>query len=172
MGATLAVWQPHPDVGPITSLAGGLDRALRIPGAATAMLGELPSDGTLAIVQHPDAPAGLAHQAARSSLAYARGGEPPQELVLTGDRYISLLQTTPVPAGGHAFVQVTLVRAEANLALARMGLPEILLALPALLALQRIPALPERRRTSTPPPRRQSVPKATLQQILERLKSL
>ncbi|MFC1403516.1 MULTISPECIES: hypothetical protein [Streptacidiphilus] len=173
MGASLAVWQPHAEAGPVTSLAEALDRALRIPGSAAALLGDLSGDSTLS-ARHPKAPEGLAQLTARSSLAYARAGEPPEELVLTGRHYTSLMQTTPVPTGGHAFVQVTLLRAEANLALARMALPDIVLALPALLARQRAATLPRRKRTETgtAPPRRAGLPTATLQRIIDSMKNI
>ncbi|MFD0328178.1 hypothetical protein ACFQZC_08035 [Streptacidiphilus monticola] len=97
----------------------------------------------------------------------------PEEFLLTGEHHLSLQQTTPLLGGGHAFVQVTLVRSQANPALARIGLRHLLQGLPEVLAEQRAKPLP--RRTASPaaaPTRRHSVPIATLQLILDRLRAL
>ncbi|WP_037604533.1 hypothetical protein [Streptacidiphilus rugosus] len=174
------------DTGPVGSVAHALQRALRLPGARAVAIGELGRPDPLAWAELPDVDPDLARRSGRAPIVMARRlgqeSETPEELVVTGLLDLSLLRTAPLPGGEWAYIQLTLARSTANLALAAMGLRSLALDLPRLLMAEPPRAqttgrsrLPRRARGDGDSPRPEpalSVPLSTLQLVLERLRLL
>ncbi|MBC3840901.1 hypothetical protein GXW82_13335 [Streptacidiphilus sp. 4-A2] len=174
MGTSVALWRPDPSMAAVRSLSEALDVLLRIPGAVGAVIGELSNDALL-VGQAPNMPEDFALAAGRASLDVARqsrrDGETPEEIMITGMTYCSLQQVKILAGDGCAVAQVTLVRKEANPALARMHLRRLLEEVPRLLPK---PELPRRHRRPVPGPVEQAeeVEASFLQRILELLRTL
>lgn len=168
------LWRPDARAAAILSMSDALECALGIPGAVGAVLGKL-SDHSPLCGQAPAMPAGFALAAARSTLAHARrsaeDGDVPEEITITGAAFCAVQQAAPLPDGRHAFAQVTLLRKQANPALAHMELRRILQHLLRLLPQDELPR-------RSPPPQVPSgrlsdtVPVTLLERILERLRTL
>jgi hypothetical protein len=138
-GATLALrgaW--HGGMNPAGSVAEALDRALLLPGALAVALGEVSRPQPLAWAHAPQVPESLALDGARHcaglAAAFRQDGEDMDELVVTGPTRVQLLQARPLPAGGSAYLHLSLARSLANIALASMALRLLVNDLPRLLA--------------------------------------
>ena len=191
----LVLWGTRPgETGPAGSVREAMDRALVLPGAQAVVLGDLRHPEPLTWAHRPHITERFALDGARGCLDLAgmlREGA--EELVVSGTTFLSLLQTTPLPAGGSAYMHLTLSRATSNLALAAMGLRVLVGDLPRLLAAEPQPAPrrdPGREPTPTPTPTRlprraggaarsdpssqphSLVPLETLRAVLERLRLL
>lgn len=187
----LVLWGTRPgEIGPVGSVREAMDRALVLPGAQAVVLGDLRRPEPLTWAHRPHITERFALDGARGCLdlaAMLREGA--EELVVSGSGFLSLLQTTPLPAGGSAYMHLTLSRATSNLALAAMGLRVLVGDLPRLLAAEPQPAPrrnPDREPTPTRLPRRAGgsarpvpssephsmVPLETLRTVLERLRLL
>jgi len=193
----LVLWGTRPgEAGPAGSVREAMDRALVLPGAQAVVLGDLRRAEPLTWAHRPHITERFALDGARGCLDLAATlREGTEELVVSGNAFLSLLQTTPLPTGGSAYMHLTLSRANANLALAAMGLRVLVGDLPRLLAAEpppppgrtpgREPA-PMPTPTSTKLPRRGSgsprpapstqphsmVPLETIRMVLERLRLL
>jgi hypothetical protein len=168
------LWRPNATEAALVSMNEALECALRIPGAVGAVLGTLFDHAPL-FGQARAMPSGFALAAARATLAYAarsaEEGEVPEEIMITGAAFCSLQQTSRLPDGRHAFAQVTLLRKEANPAMAQMELCRIVQHLPRLLPQG---DLPRRSRRAGAPAARPSdgVTVSLLERVLERLRTL
>jgi hypothetical protein len=170
----LVLWRPDTKAAALLSMGDALECALCIPGAVGAVLGRL-SDRAPFFGQTPDMPSGFALAAARSTLAYARrsaeDGDEPEEIMITGATYCGLQQVARLPDGHHAFAQVTLLRPQANPALAHMELRRILHHMPRLLGPNGLPRRARRAQGLAANPS-DFVPVTLLERVLDRLRVL
>ncbi|SEM24262.1 hypothetical protein SAMN05414137_12194 [Streptacidiphilus jiangxiensis] len=130
---------------------GALESAMRIPGAVAAAFGDLGSGRVLGTTSRPAQTGGvpvplgkvalgiamgaIADFAGTTSIdSTAEGGEAEQaveEVIITGRRYFCLWQAARMRSGDwHAFIQISLDRTKANLAMARLDLRAVAECLP------------------------------------------
>lgn len=143
-------------IGPVGSVREAMNRALLLPGVLAVALGELARVRPLAWAHGPQLTERLALDASRRCVILAASlcqeGEEVDEILLTGPRSVSLLQTQPLPAGGRAYMHVSLSREEANVALCSLGLRALVDDLPRLLTLEPQPFRRHTRPEPPPPP--------------------
>ncbi|MEY9874717.1 hypothetical protein ABH931_004217 [Streptacidiphilus sp. MAP12-33] len=125
---------------------GALESAMRIPGAVAAAFGDLGSGRVLGTTSRPAQTGGVPVPLGKVALGIAMGavadfggvdGGPPEngqaveEVIITGRRYFCLWQAARMRSGEwHAFIQISLDRTKANLAMARLDLRAVAECLP------------------------------------------
>ncbi|WP_042386572.1 hypothetical protein [Streptacidiphilus melanogenes] len=132
---------------------GALESAMRIPGAVAAAFGDVGSGRVLGSTSRPARTGGVPVPFGNVALGIAMsavadfadfGGNPNtdgpdttengqavEEVIVTGSRYFSLWQAARMRSGEwHAFIQISLDRTQANLAMARLDLRAVAECLP------------------------------------------
>ncbi|WP_042368341.1 hypothetical protein [Streptacidiphilus neutrinimicus] len=132
---------------------GALESAMRIPGAVAAAFGDVGSGRVLGSTSRPARTGGVPVPLGNVALGIAMsavadfaetGGNPGaegsdatgngqavEEVIITGSRYFCLWQAARLRTGDwHAFIQISLDRSQANLAMARLDLRAVAECLP------------------------------------------
>jgi hypothetical protein len=132
---------------------GALESAMRIPGAVAAAFGDLGSGRVLGTTSRPAQTGGVPVPLGKAALGIAMGavadfggpsaesgesgsgttgnGQVVEEVIITGPRYFCLWQAARMRTGEwHAFIQISLDRSQANLAMARLDLRAVAECLP------------------------------------------
>ncbi|MBF9068937.1 hypothetical protein [Streptacidiphilus fuscans] len=120
---------------------GALESAMRIPGAVAVEFGDLVTGRVLGSTARPALASQFPQLCGKAAVAlgagsweeFAESGERQtvEEVIITGRRYFCMLQAVRPPGGiSHAFIQVSLDRSLANLAMARLDLRAIAECLP------------------------------------------
>lgn len=139
------LWGTPSGAGQAGSVREAMDRALRLPGARSVVLGDLAHPHPLAWAHNPPVTQSFALDNARICAVLAaqmrEQGEEVEDIAINGASFLSLLHTTAPPATApppsersRPYIHVTLSRAPANLALATMALHTLAADLPRLLA--------------------------------------
>lgn len=138
---------------PDDAAPGALESAMRIPGAVAASFGDLGSGRVLGSTSRPAQTGGLLVPLGKMALGIAMGAvadfggargnggaetsdpganaQAVEEVIITGPRYFCLWQAARLSSGEwHAFIQISLDRSKANLAMARLDLRAVAECLP------------------------------------------
>ncbi|WP_152648267.1 hypothetical protein [Streptacidiphilus anmyonensis] len=126
---------------------------MRIPGAVAAAFGDIGSGRVLGTTSRPAQTGGVPEPLGKVALGIAMGavedfggvvgnadaggsdptgnGQAVEEVIITGSRYFCLWQAARLRSGEwHAFIQISLDRSQANLAMARLDLRAVAECLP------------------------------------------